>query len=62
MKTFLAKLQPCLVGTEACGTAHHWDRELSALGHDVRLMPTAYVKAYVKRGKNWPDCLFCTNG
>ena len=37
---------------EACGTAHHWGRELTALGHDVRLMPAAYVKPYVKRGKN----------
>ena len=37
---------------EACATAHHWARELIALGHDVRLMPPAYVKAYVKRNKN----------
>ena len=43
---------PCLVGMEACATAHHWARELDALGHDVRLMPASYVKAYVKRGKN----------
>jgi transposase len=41
-------LLPCLVGVEACGTSHHWARELSRLGHDVRLMPAAYVK----RGKN----------
>ncbi|KAH2843858.1 hypothetical protein KXW36_009819, partial [Aspergillus fumigatus] len=41
-----------LVGIEACGTAHHWGRELTALGHDVRLMPAGYVKPYVKRGKN----------
>jgi transposase len=47
-----ASLDPCLVGMEACGTAHHWARELSALGHEVRLMPPAYVKAYVKRHKN----------
>lgn len=46
-------LQPAaLIGVEACGSAHHWGRELSALGHDVRLMPAAYVKAYVKRNKN----------
>ena len=41
----------CLIGIEACGTAHHWARELRALGHDVRLLPAAYVKPYVKRGK-----------
>ena len=46
------KLPPCLIGMEACATAHHWARELKALGHDVRLMPASYVKAYVKRGKN----------
>jgi transposase len=49
---FFAKLAPCLVGMEACATAHHWARELRALGHEVRLMPAHYVKAYVKRGKN----------
>ena len=48
---FFAKLPPCLVGIEACGTSHHWARELIRLGHDVRLMPPAYVKPYVKRGK-----------
>ena len=48
---FFAKLPPCLVGMEACGTAHHWARELIKLGHDVRQMPPAYVKPYVKRGK-----------
>jgi len=45
-------LEPCLVGLEACATAHHWARELIALGHEVRLMPPAYVRAYVKRNKN----------
>ena len=45
-------LEPCLVGMEACATAHHWARELIALGHEVKLMPPAYVKAYVKRNKN----------
>src|SRR5215510_11611638 len=48
---FFAKLQPCLVGMEACGSAHHWAREIQTLGHDVRLMPPAYVKPFVKRGK-----------
>jgi len=52
MITFFAGLTPCLVGMEACATAHFWARELKALGHDVRLMPAQYVKAYVKRGKN----------
>ncbi len=49
---FFEKLSPCLVGMEACATAHHWARELRTLGHDVRLIPPSYVKAYVKRGKN----------
>src|SRR4249920_2173755 len=49
---FFAKLPPCLVGMEACATAHHWARELKKLGHDARLMPPTYVKAYLKRGKN----------
>lgn len=48
---FFAKLPPCLIGLEACATAHHWARELEALGHRVRLLPPRYVKAYVKRGK-----------
>jgi transposase len=49
---FFQKLQPCLVGIEACATSHHWSRELKTLGHTVRLMPPAYVKPYVKRQKN----------
>ncbi|MGB6324598.1 MAG: IS110 family transposase, partial [Methylocella sp.] len=49
---FFRAQEPCLVGMEACATAHHWARELSALGHEVKLMPPAYVKAYVKRNKN----------
>ena len=48
---FFTKLAPCLIGMEACGTAHHWARELIKLGHTVKLMPPAYVKPYVKRGK-----------
>ena len=49
---FFKKLAPCLVGMEACATAHHWAREIAALGHEVRLMPPRYVKPYVKRNKN----------
>jgi len=49
---FFAGLPPCLIGMEACATAHHWARELTGLGHEVRLMPPQYVKAYVKRNKN----------
>ena len=48
---FFARLDPCLIGMEACSGAHHWARELATLGHEVRLMPAAYVKPYVKRGK-----------
>lgn len=49
---FFGRLPPCLVGMEACGSAHHWGRELAALGHRVKLMPPAYVKPYVRRQKN----------
>ena len=52
MLEFFSKLPPCLVGMEACATSHQWARELKKLGHDVRLIPASYVKAYVKRGKN----------
>ena len=48
---FFSDMPPCLVGMEACASAHHWARELMALGHEVRLMPPAYVKPYVERGK-----------
>jgi transposase len=51
MLTFFSNLQPCLIGMEACAGAHFWARELTALGHEARLMPAAYVKPYVKRGK-----------
>ena len=49
--SFFAKLEPCLIGMEACGTSHYWARELMQLGHTVKLMPPIYVKPYVKRGK-----------
>src|SRR5258708_7218145 len=49
---FFQKLPPCLIGIEACASSHYWSRELQVLGHTVRLMPPAYVKAYVKRQKN----------
>src|ERR1700730_14045919 len=52
MLTFFAGLSPCLIGMEACATAHYWARELRALGHEVRLMPPQYVKAFLKRNKN----------
>jgi len=45
--TFFAKLPPCLVGMEACGSAHYWGREIGKFGHTVKLMPPKYVKAYV---------------
>ena len=48
---FFEKLKPCVVGMEASSGAHHWARALRALGHEPRLMPASYVKAYVKRGK-----------
>ena len=51
VEPFFAKLGPALIGMEACGSAHHWGRVLTALGHEVRLMPPAYVKPYVKRNK-----------
>ena len=49
---FFKKQPPCLIGMEACATAHHWARQLIGLGHRVKLMPPHYVKAYVKRNKN----------
>jgi transposase len=51
MLAYFAALPPCIVGMEACSSAHYWARELIKLGHDVRLMPPSYVKPYVKRGK-----------
>jgi len=49
---FFAALPPCLVGIEACPSAHHWSRKLQVLGHTVKLMAPSYVKAYLKRSKN----------
>ncbi|MCP5357611.1 MAG: IS110 family transposase [Pseudomonadales bacterium] len=49
---FFAKLPRCLIGMEACSSSHYWARELSALGHEVKLMPPQYVKPYVKTNKN----------
>jgi transposase len=49
---FFANLPPCLVGMEACGSAHHWARKLAALGHTVRLMAPQFVKPYVKTNKH----------
>ena len=49
---FFAGLPPCLIGLEACASAHHWARELQALGHEVRLIPPQYVKPFVKTNKN----------
>jgi len=52
MLEFFADLPACLVGIEACPSAHHWGRELQLLGHTVKLMPPSYVKAYLKRSKH----------
>ena len=49
---FFSQLQPCIVAMEACGGAHFWGREIVKLGHEVRLIPPAYVKPFVKRQKN----------
>jgi len=49
---FFVNLSPCLVGMEACGSAHHWARKLQDMGHTVRLMAPQYVKPYVKTNKN----------
>src|SRR5216110_3274305 len=52
VEKFFAQLPPCTVGVEACGSAHHWARVIGRYGHQVRLMPPAYVKPYLKRNKN----------
>ena len=49
-----ATLPPCVVAIEACSSAHHWGRALIALGHEVRLLPPAHAKPYVRRNKNDP--------
>ena len=49
---FLSRMPSCVVAMEACSGAHHWGREISALGHEVRLIAPRYVKPYVKRQKN----------
>ena len=56
--TFFESLAPCLVGIEACGTSHYWAREIKKLGHEVLLIPPAYVKPYVKRSIT--GCTRCT--
>src|SRR6266481_4323549 len=52
MHEFYSQIEPCRVGMEACGSAHYWARQLTAMGHEVVLIPPAYIKPYVKRGKN----------
>jgi transposase len=52
MQSFFEKLAPCLIGMEACATAHHWARTLMDAGHDVRLIPPSYIKPYLRRQKN----------
>jgi transposase len=49
---FFSGLPPCMVAMEACATAHYWAREIGALGHEIRLVPPAHVKPFVKRQKN----------
>lgn len=52
VKSYFARLSPCVVGLEACGTSHYWARTIAAHGHEVRMLPAKTVKAYVRRGKN----------
>jgi transposase len=52
MAVFFTNLAPCLIGMEACGSAHHWARKIQAMGHTVRLMAPQFVKPYVKTNKN----------
>ena len=52
MSNYFANLEPCLIGMEACGSAHHWARKLEGYGHTVKLMAPQFVKPYVKTNKN----------
>src|SRR5512140_531943 len=52
MSSYFANLRPCLIGMEACGSAHHWARKLQGYGHTVKLMAPQFVKPYVKTNKN----------
>lgn len=52
LRRFLITLEPALIGMEACGGSHYWGRELTAMGHEVKLIPPQFVKPYVKRHKN----------
>jgi transposase len=52
MHEFFSRIEPCLIGLEACASAHYWARELKAMGHEALLIPPTYIKPYVKRGKN----------
>ena len=52
VEKFFAQLPPCLVGMEACGSAHHWARVISRYGHEVRLMPPQYVRPFVKASRH----------
>ena len=52
MREFFSRIEPCVVGMEACGSAHYWAREMRAMGHEALLMPPSSTKPYVKRGKN----------
>jgi transposase len=52
MIRYFERLPPVLVAIESCGSSHHWARLLQSFGHEVKLIPSQYVKAYVKRGKN----------
>lgn len=51
---YFSKLDPCLIGMEACGSAHHWARELTAMGHDVKLMVPAYVSSVARTTWSMP--------
>ena len=52
MPNYFANMEPCLIGMEACGSAHHWARKLESYGHTVKLMAPQFVKPYVKTNKN----------